>query len=410
MAENFNVLTPGTPDPIVAASMMWPNFSAAHPGAVNLTIGVIADPNTMRPHRPAVVQRAYAIALEQADQENDYGYPSPAGNPALLTEFGSFAFGPEYYAANRDDILAYQTMGGTGALWMTQEILSQLNRRDETGRVPLLLEPGYVNHRAIFSEAQFNTIGYPRVDPATGTYNHPAALDAISSMPPHSALLLQVCGHNDDGADRTKEQWDEILDAAQSKEAVVVLDGAYIGLARGLTDDTYPLVESARRGMLTFACLSGSKIMGLYGERLGAMYVLNARQHLGDAQFNNLNTAYKANIRRTITGVPSLVARAGAIALQDPEFAPQLEATRQRIRDHRMAFSAGAGDMVPGVAAGWGLYARARTDGFSPDEITALNAHGLHVLPNSRMNFGGMRDVKQAAWIGSVIANVLGNR
>lgn len=410
MAQDFNVLTPGNPDPIVAASMMWPNFSATHPSAVNLTIGVIADPITMRPYRPAVVQRAYATAIEQVAQENDYGYPNPAGNPALLSEFGAFAFGAEYYAANREDILAYQTMGGTGALWMTQEILSQLNRRDETGRVPLLLEPGYVNHRAIFPEAQFNTVGYPHVDPATGAYNHPAALDAISSMPPHSALLLQVCGHNDDGADRTKEQWDEILDAAQSNEAVVVLDGAYIGLARGLPHDAYPLVECARRGILTFVCLSGSKIMGLYGERLGAMYVLNARQHLGDVQFDNLNTAYKANIRRTITGVPSLVARAGAIALRDPEFAPQLEATRQRVYSHRMSFSAAAGDVVQGAATGWGLYARARTDGFSAEEIAALNAHGLHVLPSSRMNFGGMKDTTQAAWIGSVIAEVISNR
>lgn len=405
MDQHFNTLRPAMPDQIVLASIGWPRFSAEHPGATNLTIGVVADPVTMRPYQPPVVERAYQTALDQLNRDGDHGYQSPAGNLGFLTEFGRFAFGTEYYEANKADILAFQTMGGTGALWMADELLSELVLRDETGRVPMLLEPGYVNHGAIFE--QFNIATYPHVDLTTGAYNHAAALEAVSAMPPYSVLLLQVCGHNDDGADRTKEQWDELLDAAQNRNAVIVLDGAYMGLARGLADDTYALTQCAERRLLTIACLSGSKIFGAYGERLGAMYILNARQHLGDTQFDALDTAFRGKVRQTITGVPVLVARAGTIALQDQEYIPELEATRQRIHSNRIAFSAAAGGMVVGAATGWGLYSRARSGGFTEGQVAMLNDQGLYVLQSSRVNYGGMRDPEQARWIGSVYANVL---
>jgi len=273
--------------------------------------------------------------------------------------------------------------------------------------VPLMLESGYPNHFAIFSDEQFNISTYQHADSTTGAYNHQAALDAISAMRPYSVLLLQACGHNDDGADRTKEQWDEVLDAAQDRNAVIVLDGAYIGLARGLPDDRYALTECERRGILTVACLSTSKILGMYGERLGAMYILNASQHLADKQFNNLDTEYKGKVRRTITGAPNLAAVAASIALQDPRYVPRLEDTRLRIRGNRAGFSESAGHVALGAVAGWGMYTRVLQEGFSPHQAAVLNEHGLYVLPTSRMNFGGMRDREQAARIGSIVADVL---
>ncbi len=406
---NFNLLVEGHPDPIVRAAAEWPAYKAAHPNGINLTIGVVADPGTMGVYQPPVMERAYRTAFEQTMQDQAHGYANAAGDLDFLTNFGAFAFGSEQYTAQAHDMLAYQTLGGTGALWMTKELLRELIRRDEAGRVPLLLDPGYVNHQHIFGAEEFNVATYQHADPATGAYNHHAALEAIAAMPAHTVLLLQVCGHNDDGADRTKTQWDEVLDAAQAREAVIVLDGAYLGLARGLADDIYPLAACAQRGLFTLACLSASKIMGVYGERLGALYVLNARRHLGDAQANNIDTTYRGNVRQTITGVPRLVARAGALALRDPEFLPQLSATRRRIRDNRIAFSVGAGSAAMGAATGWGLFTRMRAEGFTPDQHTALLSRDLYVLDFSRLNFAGMRDIEQAAWIGQVVADVLSN-
>lgn len=149
--------------------------------------------------------------------------------------------------------------------------------------------------------------------------------------------------------------------------------------------------------------------MGLYGERLGAMYILNARQHLGDMLTDNLDTVYKGNVRRTITGVPRLVAHAAATAFRDPDFVPELNALRRRIRDNRLAFSVGAGRAAVGAAVGWGLFTRLRPDGFTSEQYTALLERGLYVLDTSRLNFAGMRDVEQAAWIGSAVAEVLNN-
>lgn len=112
-------------------------------------------------------------------------------------------------------------------------------------------------------------------------------------------------------------------------------------------------------------------------------------------------------VRRTITGVPHLASVVGTIALQDPRYLSELEDTRLRIRDNRAGFVEGAGLVVPGLAAGWGLYARMLQEGFSTDQVAALHEHDLYVLPTSRMNLGGMKDREQAARIGLIVANVM---
>lgn len=409
MNQHFNMLPPAQIDPILAANAEWPSFQAEHEDAVNVTVGVIIDPSTMKPWRPAPVVRAYEEALHgDIDDLHDYGYQPVVGDPAYLQEAGKFAFGAEQFERHGADMLAFQTVGGTEGLRRAKEMLTVLMRKDTDGNIPMVLDAGYINHSAIFAEP-FQLTTYQHKDPKTGEYNHQAALEAMSEAPDHAVMLLQTCGYNDDGADRTPEQWDEVLDVAQQKGAVVLLDSAYLGLACGLPADRYPLVQSVERGLLTIASVSASKNMGVYGERLGALFIANAKAHLGDEEFKNLKATLQNIVRQSFTSPPTLVARAAARALRDPEFPKEVAGAQERLMDNRLAFSSQVGTAAVGIASGRGLFTKLQAEGFNAAQMEALRSEGILALRSSRINIGGMR-LDQIERVGAVVAHVMALR
>lgn len=389
MAERFNELPPTTVDQIMVANAQWPDFLAEHPDAVNTTIGVLIDPTWQKPWQPDSVQEARKNALSDALGAGAFGYQGQAGYAAFLAASGELVFGRDAYIKSASDILAYQTSGGTGALSLAKDILESLVTRDSSGQIPLVLDAGWPNHPAIFS-GSFAITKYAHMHEETGTYNHQAALDAFGDAPENAVFLLQTCGYNDDGMDRTPEQWDEILTIAQTKNATILLDSAYMGLANGYEDERYPIKQGIDRGLLTFVSFSASKNMGLYNERLGALFIANAKPNLGDVQFPRLNQLAARTIRRTVSNPPFTVAKAAAVALQQESYWQELEQARIRLGDNRSVFAEIVKDELPAVAEGSGLFTKVSSAGFSSLQQQVLAEAGIFALPNSRINLGGL--------------------
>ena len=371
------------------ASARWPAFLAEHPGAVNTTIGVMIDPVGSYPWQPDSVKLAREDALQSVLESGTFGYQNQSGYAEFLAAAGEQVFGRDEYIRHASEILAYQTLGGTGAVTLARDVLEAVVKADRDGNIPLVLDAGWPNHPAIFTQP-FAVHDYPHLDEQTGTYDHDAALTAFNNAPDNAVFLLQTCGYNDDGMDRTPEQWDEILQLAQTKQATVLLDSAYMGLVKGFDDDRYPIEQSVERGLLTLVCFSASKNMGLYNERLGALFIANGEQNLGNDQFPRLNQVAGRCVRRTVSNTPLVAAKAAATVLRGTDYFQQLQSARSRLNANRELFGSIVEEELPAIRAGSGLFAKMLSTGFDTDQQQVLSEAGILALPNSRINLGGL--------------------
>lgn len=406
MRPQYEELPSAELDQIMLANAEWPEFKKLYDDPINTTIGVLIDPDTNNPWRPASVIEAREEAANYIDQFAIFGYQAPAGHKGFLRNAESFVFGFNNSGA---DIMSYQSLGGTGALTLTKDILSMLMRSDNVLQRQLVLDPGWPNHPANFQE-EFNITTYPHVDPETGSYQHAESLEAIRSVAGGSAVLFQVSGYNDDGVDRTPEEWDEVLDLAKEKELVVILDAAYIGLTGTVAEDTYPIQQALQKELFSFVNVSMSKNMGIYNERLGALFIANAKGRLGDSQAQNLDQAVKKQIRRTVSNPPLLVAEAAsetlAVSNPDNNYYVELLDAKKRLKTNRESFAEIIGEDIPIVKKGRGLFTKLIANGFSEGQLQSIRQEGILALPNSRINIGGMRP-DQIERVGEAVVKAL---
>jgi aspartate/tyrosine/aromatic aminotransferase len=227
-------------------------------------------------------------------------------------------------------------------------------------------------------------------------------------------VLLQACGYNDDGLDRTPEQWDEVFDYLAERDIEVIIDAAYIGLADGYRTDCYPIEQAIKKGLTTFVCVSASKNMGLYGERVGALYIANAGRCNGSEKQQRLKMILDHQITRPTISSPSrMFAQAVAIMLGNNSsrntYLDELESARNRLQQNREALAESLDDRFPHVTQGKGIFTQIFSEGFTQAEREQLRAEGILALPNSRVNIGGMR-TEHVQRVGSAILGVLKNR
>ncbi len=404
----FNELLSTPLDQIMVANAEWPDYQATHPGAINTTVGVLVDPVYSQPWQPRAVKEARERALHDAIAGGAFGYQNQTGYAAFTSNVAELVFGENQYLNNPQEILAYQTLGGTGALSLAKDVLAKLLAKPADTKPPLILDAGWPNHVAIFDEA-FDITTYEHMTSSTGTYNHQAAIDAFSNAPDGAVFLLQACGYNDDGMDRTQEQWDEILDIAQVKLATVILDSAYLGLADGFEEDRYPIEESLKRGLLTLVSFSASKNMGLYNERVGALLVANSQEVLGKEQSSRLKQLVAREVRKSVSSTPLIAAKAAAVAIVQPDYHEELGAVRDTLKQNRRAFATIVGDHLPEIGNGKGLFAKLLPAGFTTEQQKVLREGGVYALPNSRLNIGGLHS-DEVVRVGQVVLEALSMR
>ena len=101
-------------------------------------------------------------------------------------------------------------------------------------------------------------------------------------MPNKSIILLQACGHNPTGADPTENQWRELLNLIKVKEIFPFIDISYQGIcSNNLEKDAFCVQELLNEGVEMLIAQSFSKLMSLYGERVGALtFKTNNKQEL----------------------------------------------------------------------------------------------------------------------------------
>lgn len=131
-----------------------------------------------------------------------------------------------------------------------------------------------VNHANIFQYEGLNTASLPYYDYANHKVNVGALMNAISALPDHSIVVLQVCGNNPTGCDLTSSEWSDLTGIFTERSHFAFLDVAYIGFVTGDAEiDCVPIRLFAERGVPLLVAATYGKCFGLYGERVGHLCI-----------------------------------------------------------------------------------------------------------------------------------------
>jgi aspartate/tyrosine/aromatic aminotransferase len=230
-----------------------------------LAVGVYRDADGL-PYTFPSVAKAEDLIIHKFSKE----YLPMTGYRPFLNRARSLLWTDDLLAAMGSRIATIQTCAGTGALY----VLCQLTKTFMKIPKVLLADPTWPNHRVIFIEQGGHESGlYPYLK--DGVLDIEGTLAALRAAPDGCVVVLQVCANNPTGVDPTLEQWDRIFEVLVAKRHLALFDFAYMGFGSGDIDiDAEPVRRYARSGQEFFVAFSFSKVMGLYGERIGCAHIV----------------------------------------------------------------------------------------------------------------------------------------
>jgi aromatic-amino-acid transaminase len=300
-----------------------------HPDRVNLGVGIYLTDEGRIP-----VLRAVARAEQrQAESAVPRGYLPIEGIAAYDTAVQQLLLGDSSPLIAEGRAITAQSLGGTGALKIGADLLKKVLPDVSVA----ISDPTWENHRAVFESAGFPVITYPYYDATTRGVRFDAMVDAIKALAPHTIIVLHACCHNPTGADLTADQWQTLLELLRDRHILPFLDIAYQGFARGIDEDGAVVRQFAESGMPVLIASSFSKSFSLYGERVGALTIIDSSADESARVLSQLKRVIRANYSTPPTHGGAVV----TTVLTSPElrasWIEELTEMRERIRHMRSA-------------------------------------------------------------------------
>ncbi|WOO87798.1 aromatic amino acid transaminase [Mollicutes bacterium LVI A0039] len=224
-----------------------------------------------------------------------------------------------------DNILTVQTLGASGALSITANIIA--NKYPEASL--WLSNPTWENHPAIF-ENHISSIKEYQFKPKDGVLDIDTIISDLSAAKAGDVVLFQGCCHNPTGIVITTDQWNKLASLCSERHLLPIIDFAYQGLEVDLVLDTEVLNIFNGYGIDYIVCNSFSKNMGLYDERIGALSLV----------FNDskLTQEWELAIRNIVRTTYSLPPVHGSLVvtevLSNPEFNSAWRQELDELRDY----------------------------------------------------------------------------
>ena len=296
---------------------------------VNLGVGVYFDENGKIPLLSCVQKAEAALIAHKSPR----AYQAIHGQPEHHKQIQKLIFGDNHPILSSETLLTAQSIAGTGALKLGADLL-----KHHVGIQEIYLpNPSWENHRAIFETAGLKVNQYHYYDPKTRQIDFDALMDSLKKIPPSSVVLLHVCCHNPTGADLSMEQWQNCLSLIQQCGHLPFFDMAYQGFAQGIAEDTAPLRFFANQGYPCLIASSFSKTLSLYGERIGALTLIQSTA----TEAKNVLSQLKRVIRTNYSNPPIYPAKIVTEILSSPSLRAlwdeELAFMRNRIKEMRAA-------------------------------------------------------------------------
>ncbi len=301
----------------------------SNPNRVNLSVGIYLTDEGRIP-----ILRAVAEAEQrQAASAVPRGYLPIDGIAAYDTAVQKLLLGDSSPLIAEGRAITAQSLGGTGALKIGADLLKKVVPDASVA----ISDPTWENHRAVFESAGFPVVTYPYYDTSTRGVRFEAMVDFLKTLAPRTIIVLHACCHNPTGADLTTEQWQTLLEVLRERELLPFLDIAYQGFARGIEEDGAVVRQFAQSGMPLLIASSFSKSFSLYGERVGALTIIDSSQDESARVLSQLKRVIRANYSTPPTHGGAVV----TTVLTTPElrasWIEELTEMRERIRHMRSA-------------------------------------------------------------------------
>jgi len=299
------------------------------PNKVNLGVGVYLTDDGRIPILRAVAEAERRRATAAAPR----GYLPIDGIAAYDTAVQELLLGAASPLIAAGRAITAQSLGGTGALKIGADLLKKVLPEASVA----ISDPTWENHRAVFESAGFPVVAYPYYDASTRGVRFDAMVDFLSTLAPRTIIVLHACCHNPTGADLTPDQWHILLEVLRKHDLLSFLDLAYQGFAKGIDEDGAVVRQFAQSGLPLLIASSFSKSFSLYGERVGALTIIDSSRDESARVLSQLKRVIRANYSTPPTHGGAVV----TTVLTTPElraaWLEELTEMRERIRQMRAA-------------------------------------------------------------------------
>ena len=371
-------------DPILSLTQGYK--ADKNPNKVNLGVGAYRD-NDGKPYVFPVVRKSEALLLQNNNPDKEY-LPIDGFAPFKKGARGVI-FGWDSPLVNDERVATLQSLSGTGALRVIAEFLKTFRP------APLYVSnPTWGNHNQVFSKAGLDVRQYRYFDKKTKGLDINGMIADLEAAPAGAAVLLHTCAHNPTGVDPTEAQWQQIADVCKRRQLYPFFDTAYQGFTSGSLDkDAYGLRLFLAQGFEMVIAQSFAKIMGLYGERTGAIHIVCDNKETAAKVMSQV----KILIRCNYSSPPKHGAEIAARILNDPAMRQQwlyeLIVVCKRMNDMRAALRSAIERL--GVKGDWshittqiGMFS---FTGLSPAQSKAMvEKHHVYMLENGRISMAGV--------------------
>ena len=356
-----------------------------NPAKINLGIGVFCDETGKTPVLPSVKEAEKRLLAT----DNSKGYLPIDGSPQYARFVQELVLGAGHPAITAGRVATAHTPGGTGAL----RVAADLIRKTLPASTVWLSDPTWPNHPQILQAAGVPVKLYPYFDAANNTLAFERLLAALHQIPPGDVILLHACCHNPTGIDPTVEQWRQIGQVLAQRGVLPLIDFAYQGFGRGLTEDAAGLLALLESCSEAVIASSFSKNFGLYKERVGALTVVAQD---ADA-VARVQSQVKAVVRANYSNPPAHGGLIVSTILGDAALRAQweLEVAQMRNRINGMRADFVARLQALGVARDFSFITRQlgmfSFSGLNKEQVERLKKEfGIYIVGNGRINVAGM--------------------
>lgn len=393
----FDSITSLPEDPILNLPNLY--NKDCHQHKVNLGIGSYQDAEG-KPLILACVKKAEAALL---GKERSKEYLPIQGIGAYNDHVFKLIFNHSIEQHHLGYFLA-QTLGGTGALRVGAEFLSQ-----ETSKKIYLPNPSWPNHKVVFSRGGMEINFYTYYDSGSHSVNFKGMCQDILKIPPGSTIMLHPCCHNPTGTDLQFEQWKELSQLIKKQKIIPFFDFAYQGFKDGVSEDARPIHYFVEQGHELLVANSFSKSFGLYGERVGALSVLTHHKEAAVKVGSQIKQIIRGNYSNPPTHGAKIVAHIlGSEELKE-EWLQELAMMRNRIKEMRYAFFIRLQKQIPDkdwafVREQHGFFSYT---GLSIEQTKQLiQNYGIYMPSDGRINIAGL-NFHNIDYVVSSIGNVM---
>ncbi len=288
MFEHLNAVPPDPILGLISAYNEDPN-----PSKIDLGIGVYRDDSGTTPILRSV-REAEKILL---DTQTTKTYLGPAGVAGFNSAMTDLLFGPASDVISQKRVCTIQTPGGTAGLSVAAHLIQ--TARPEAG--VWASDPTWANHLAIFPSAGLEMHSYPYFDSEKKSLLFAEMMQALEQRGPGDIVLFHACCHNPCGVSPNPEQWEAVSSLAAERGFTPMVDIAYMGLERGVEEDSLAVRLFTDKCPEVIVASSCSKNFAMYRERVGALSIVCASER----KANDVATVINSLTRKNYSMPPS---------------------------------------------------------------------------------------------------------